>query len=454
MSEQVLYEGRIDVKTGGAVSNVQELQAKLNALDKVAGVGANGMKTLNGTIDKGAQALGGLQQGSQAISQLMRGNFVGAFAAGANAVKALWVAISANPLAAVVMAVAGFAMYVFKYFDDIKKKSDEAKKNVQDFESEFAEFEKNRKAFEERDTNPVAVAEHLAEKATKVMASKAISSAKANLSAKVESSNNQRDNYKAYLADGGKAEDYADKDRLQGAMEAEETARKVLEIWEDRLEEIYETQKLLREKNAMEATAKANQLANDEKNRINEIGEARAESANEPYPIPDVPAVDTRGEKAEAKYAYDKLSNADKLKVTEKSIGNLTGRAKAEGWTNDNRLERINLLRQRDSLRGAMAKAETKTEGEEGGEEKKVKDRSRFRLGTGRFRDMYDARIHARREASGMERLTYDKQEKKWLTKQELQDKKDGKADGRKKADDAVVTSEVHLKKIAEALCG
>ena len=271
MSE-VIYSGTISVETQKASANVAQLQAKLDNLDKQAVMGADGIKRLNSSVDKGAQAIGGLQQATNAWSQLMAGNFSGAMASGANAVKALWVAISANPIAAIALAVAGFSLYVYKYFDGIKKRAEENKKAMEDSRAEFENYAKEMEAWENKDAkNP---------EQTRADGTQSIEAAKKELEIAKEK---RRIAKETAIIEQGNLEllkkagaDRTDPEQVKqqqlkvdNAKQAEADAREVVDIWKDKLTEIQDAKTKLAEQNLQDEKKRIDELAEYEK-KVNE----------------------------------------------------------------------------------------------------------------------------------------------------------------------------------------
>lgn len=513
----VVYQGTIEIDSGYATKNVQELQSKLDALDKTAVVGANGVKTLESAVSKGTQAIGGMNAASQAVTQLMRGNFVGALANGATAVRTLWTALAANPIGAIVLGISAFAAYVYNYFDGIKKKAEESKKAADDFVSSFEDFEKARAEWENRDTSKVAVATKSAEKTESAnTAETALETAKAQLEALKQSTQNAKDNYAKLIGKGGTTPEQQKEatDARDAAMKAELDGQKVVEIWENKLAEIYESRQALANKNAEDEKKKADELAAYEKKTALEVAEMKnnlarqkeidavkdpigklekqKEQLNADYMGTFNSLKGADGEKAraeitgriyelekqitaekekqaetarnsalsvaekEAQYAYDKLSAADKLKVTNQQLAKLEESRRKNGkLSDDERGKRIDLLKRRDSLQSEMQGAEApatvaaEAETEDDGEAKKP---SRVRrMGTRSASAWFKKTMDARRDAMGVARETWDAKTGKW-TKDA--DGKTEQAKNESPAEKAAVQSEKYLQKIAEVLAG
>ena len=210
----------------------------------------------------------------------------------------------------------------------------------------------------------------------------------------------------------------------------------------------------MREKNAAEQTATANKLAEDEKGRIKEVEAVRTEA--QPTDFAPV-ANEDRASAAEARYAYDNLSNGGKLKATQSALETLERKAKKEGWTEENRVKRIDLMRQRDGLTKDNAPTYGGTVGKGGAVSTddsalpKGKDLSRLKLGggVGSYRAMYDERIHARRDAMGVKRDTFDLVNGKFIERA-----KDGKRDEKKNVDAAILSTDKNIARIADVLAG
>jgi len=515
----VVYQGTIEIDSGYATKNVQELQSKLDALDKTAVVGANGVKTLESAVNKGTQAIGGMNAASQAVTQLMRGNFVGALASGATAVRTLWTALAANPIGAIVLGISAFAAYVYNYFDGIKKRAEENKKAVDDFVSSFKDFEKARAEWENRDTNKVAVATKSADKTESANESeRALKAAKAELETLKQTTEANKENYAAWLKSGGRKVNPDGEaeftDALDAATKAELDGQKVVEIWENKLAEIYESRQALANKNAEDEKKKADELAEYEKKTALEVAEmknnlarqkeidavkdpigklekqkeqlsgdymatfnslkgvdgekARAEIMAKIYELEK--SITAEKEKQaetarnaslsvaekEAQYAYDKLSAADKLKVTNSQLAKLEETRRKNGkLSDDERGKRIDLLKRRDSLQSEMQGAEApatvaaQAEAEDDGDAKKP---SRVRrMGTRSASSWFKKTMEARRDAMGVSRETWDAKAGKW-TKDA--DGKTEQAKNETPAEKAAVQSEKYLQKIAEVLAG